>query len=116
MWHYLDETAYCHRQGHDVTVVNVIGSLCLFIAGFSCKNASLLNNNRTGSEISGMCGSTGTTFAAVILCLDRFKPTTFILENVKGLLQQWEDVRTKLCRVGYLVHHIILNPLSPQYH
>ena len=103
------ETAHCFVEG---VVINV-KTRChnkttdMFLAGFSCKTVSALSNDaeQRRASISDYCGTTGLTFWGVVMVLCMTKPSTFILENVEGLMRHNLHllVVEKLISLGYVV-------------
>lgn len=58
----------------------------VILAGFVCKSVSALNNDAATAQtaLSNTSTSTGFTFKAVVLFLERCRPKSVVLENVKG--------------------------------
>ena len=91
--------------------------LGLLIVGFSCKGASSLNtvmlaDKEVHNIIKEMVSTTGLTFWATLLAIDRLRPRCFILENVMGLLRNGaaESVAAALRAKGYIVAMVNLTP------
>ena len=86
-----------------------------FLAGFVCKACSALNNDAAGANVAifNEESSTGSTFRAVRLFLERRKPRTFVLENVRGLKrnQQHEEVLRQLRACHYCAVCLEMNPM-----
>ena len=79
-----------------------------FLCGFSCCTVSTLQSQdreKAGAATSEYVGTTGSTFLALLLWLQRGQPMIFVLENVEGLLQhgQAEDCCRQLQEKGYIV-------------
>ena len=103
-------------SGRWLTLPDFLG-LGILIAGFSCKVASTLNTAmlaRTDVHniIDEMVSSTGLTFWATLLAVDRLRPKAFLLENVMGLLRNGaaESVAVALRAKGYVVALLQLQP------
>lgn len=81
----------------------------MFVAGFSCKTVSALNNCVSGRKrsIDEEHGETGRTFDGVLQYLLVHRPGIVLLENVVGLAKcgtlQHCLYLMKLC--GYAVHY-----------
>ena len=88
----------------------------IYVAGFSCKDVSVLNNGRASHSgcTQSFEGTTGLTFWGSLLVLDRYHPSAFVLENVPGILcyQQLERTIEMLSRKGYVVTWSMQNPLQ----
>mmetsp|Transcript_46404 Transcript_46404/g.86703 ORF Transcript_46404/g.86703 Transcript_46404/m.86703 type:complete len:630 (-) Transcript_46404:161-2050(-) len=61
--------------------VQVPSDLHLYVAGFPCKDFSILNSNRPCLE-----GPHAGVFHGVVRYIERHSPATFVLENVHGLM------------------------------
>ena len=103
-------------SGRWLTLPDFLG-LGILIVGFSCKGASTLNTAmlaRTDVHniIDEMVSSTGLTFWATLLAVDRLRPKAFLLENVMGLLRNGaaESVAVALRAKGYVVALLQLQP------
>ena len=99
-----------------VTLSRFLG-LGMFICGFSCKGASSLNtamlaDTSVHNIVEEMVSSTGLTFWATLLAIDRLRPRCFILENVLGLLRNGGalSVQHALRTKGYVVAMVQLTP------
>ena len=89
-----------------------------YIAGFVCKSVSNLNtvhSSTAGTSLTSIHTQTGSTFLSVRLFLQRVRPKTCILENVRGLDRdgQLGCVIALLAAVGY--HCYVLRALPPVF-
>lgn len=66
--------------------------LDILVAGFVCKDLSLLNNNKKSMEDDG---ETGDTFRAIHAYANRFRPTIILLENVRSTREMWDETIKK---------------------
>lgn len=86
----------------------------VFIAGFVCKSVSSLNNDwkNASKAVWEKASKTGSTFLAVLLFVQTFKPPCVILENVFGLMrnQQHLSVMAQVGRLGYAVVCFKMSP------
>lgn len=71
------ETGYCLQAEMHVPVPS---NLDLYVAGFPCKDFSILNSNRPCLQ-----GPHASAFHGVVDYIKRHQPATFLLENVQGL-------------------------------
>lgn len=71
------DTGYCLQAK---MMVPVPSQLDLYVAGFPCKDFSILNSNRPCLQ-----GPHASTFHGVVEYIKRHQPATFLLENVQGL-------------------------------
>ena len=94
-----------------------------WLIGFSCQTVSGLNSaNAKGvasSCIQEAQGTTGVTFAGVLLVLQQRRPKLCILENVFGMMNhgQHQLVAKQVEATGYVCRIVALNPVdfgSPQ--
>ena len=84
MWDYVVKEPYCCIMRKLVPAA-LISAGRIYIAGFSCKDASTLRRGRaSGTGVEDSSGTTGVTFAVVIHTLMRHKPLLFILEMCWG--------------------------------
>ena len=110
---FVDAADLCQLDGayDDVSgskqVVETVGVL---IAGFSCKDASLLNVHHKARKecIKSGEGTTGSTFRYVINVVKLQQPLLVILENVAGLTNQGDSgmsnldyVKEAFAAIGY---------------
>ena len=94
--------------------IDSIPCVRLFIAGFSCKDMSYMSVKRkadgTADYIQKGMGTTGATFAGVILYLVAHMPTAGIFENVKGIRgKPLRDAVAKIREAGYMVVHRLIS-------
>jgi len=86
----------------------VPGNLDIYVAGFPCKDFSLLNKNRPGME-----GPHVKVFYGVVDYIKKYQPRAFILENVQGLMMSNKGGAAPIAFVikilrsipGYQVHY-----------
>ncbi|CAJ1341861.1 unnamed protein product [Effrenium voratum] len=71
------ETGFCLNAQRELPVPS---DLDIYVAGFPCKDFSLLNSNRPCLQ-----GPHAATFHGVVNYIKRHEPRTFLLENVQGL-------------------------------
>ncbi|CAE7574929.1 hpaIIM [Symbiodinium sp. CCMP2592] len=108
------EMGHCLIADAPVVVPN---DLDIYVAGFPCKDFSLLNSNRPCLE-----GPHADTFHGVVNYIRQHEPATYVLENVVGLLSRKDgddapisDVMNILRAVPqYVVHYWRVNSLD--YH
>ena len=74
------EMGHCLIADAPVVVPN---DLDIYVAGFPCKDFSMLNSNRPCLE-----GPHAETFHGVVNYIRQHKPATYVLENVVGLLSK----------------------------
>lgn len=80
----------------------------LFVGGSPCQSFSLVGKRR------GLADERGNLFFEFVRLIREIRPTTFIFENVKGLLshnsgQTWETMQQIFNTTGYHIHWGILN-------
>jgi site-specific DNA-cytosine methylase len=85
----------------------------IWIAGFSCKGWSSLNQDResVGSLIAGNKGSSGESANGCLAAIAQLKPPIIIMENVKQIASasaaddssDLDFLRTQLARLGYRI-------------
>ena len=63
----------------------------LCIAGFSCKNFSLLNKHRLRAKVKDVSQSSAKTLAGVLDYAASHRPRYVLLENVRGVLRKTSD-------------------------
>ena len=56
IWDFIAEHPRCYRTGRRTSLRKLKRSLRMFLAGFSCKDASCLSNNGTGTELQDGSG------------------------------------------------------------
>jgi DNA (cytosine-5)-methyltransferase 1 len=100
----------------DVTQRVKAPAVDLYVAGFCCQPYSSLGKGRGFEDERD-------TFVAVVTYLEVSQPTTFLLENVKGVLSRagvWEAMRRRLtsikdARTGEQVYNIDWKVVSPHH-
>ncbi|KAJ4303793.1 hypothetical protein N0V90_002694 [Kalmusia sp. IMI 367209] len=75
------------------------GDLDLLVAGFVCRDLSILNRNKKSVKADG---ETGDTWRAIHSYTKRFRPKIVLLENVKATTHLWDtDIKQEWDRIGY---------------
>ena len=74
------------------------------VAGFSCKDFSVLNNHQKKIEDRG---ESGQTLEGVLGYCEMFLPKIVVLENVKTC--QWKEVKEAIRDRGYLAEHVLVD-------
>lgn len=103
------------RSMNTVTgLFEVVDHCDLFVAGFSCKSVSFANNLRL--SFANCClsgdGTTGGTFGGVYRYIDAHHPKMFLLENVKGIQMQVDDILCVFSAINYFVFTVPMNSMK----
>ena len=111
-------TAHDHKSGNIVLVPDVD----VFIAGFSCRDASRLSTKHSAMYdcIERESGSTGGTFKSICGYLQQHQPTFVVLENVPSLGDKPKDggesnlamVHRNLQDLNYKSEELYLNAMD----
>ncbi|WP_323254248.1 DNA (cytosine-5-)-methyltransferase [Spirulina sp. CCNP1310] len=92
----------------DIRDLEVLPQFDFLLAGFPCQAFSYAGKQK------GFGDTRGTLFFEVERLLKLYKPSFFLLENVRGLTthdqgRTFETITTHLIDLGYSVHHLLLN-------
>ena len=98
---FVDAADLCHQEGayDDVSgSKQSVETVAVLIAGFSCKDASLLNvhHKKRKDCIKSGEGTTGSTFGYVLKVVKLQQPLVVILENVASLTNPDDSGKSNL--------------------
>jgi site-specific DNA-cytosine methylase len=108
----LQENGFRHQVSQQVP-----SDMDLCIAGFSCKDFSLVNKNRKHAKVKDRRQSSEKTLAGVHDYSARHRPRYLVLENVKGVLRKTSEskesaaaeILSMFLQIGY---HGVFMPLD----
>ena len=89
-----------------------IGEIDFIIGGPPCQSFSAAGRRAGG--VPGINDTRGSLFWYYCQVLEEFKPTGFLFENVRGILQanmsrDWDIIRASFREIGYTLHFRILD-------
>lgn len=102
------ELNFGHNPFSDVTQVEELPNFDFMLAGFPCQAFSYAGKRK------GFGDTRGTLFFEVERLLKKYKPKSFLLENVRGLTthdkgRTFETIINSLKELGYSVNYFLLN-------
>jgi DNA (cytosine-5)-methyltransferase 1 len=105
------ELNFGHNPFSDVKEVEELPAFDFMLAGFPCQSFSYAGKRRGFGE------TRGTLFFEVERLLSKYKPSGFLLENVRGLTthdegRTFETIINSLKNLGYSVNYFLLNSSS----
>ncbi|HAT80578.1 MAG TPA: DNA (cytosine-5-)-methyltransferase [Flavobacterium sp.] len=102
------ELNYGVNPKSDIRDLQELPKFDFLLAGFPCQAFSYAGKQK------GFGDTRGTLFFEIERLLKQYKPSFFLLENVRGLTthdkgRTFETIKTHLLNLGYSINHVLLN-------